>query len=79
MHPTGSDGALRALLSSCARCDRLASQLGAAFKELSRSTETRYEELARMHLENVLTLLDLHRNDHAKDRRKGSLSSSGAL
>jgi hypothetical protein len=60
----------------CVCCDRLASELHEAFKELSRSTETRAEEKsARMHLENVLTLLDRHQNEHAKERRKSPVNA----
>jgi hypothetical protein len=53
----------------CAYCDRLTRELGKACKELSRSTRSDAEEdSARMHLGNVITLLNLHMTEHIKKR-----------
>jgi len=55
---------------ACVYCDRLTHELGEAFKKLSRSTDSQAEEdLARIHLGNVITQLNLHQTEHIKERR----------
>jgi hypothetical protein len=60
---------------ACMYCDRLMRELGEAFKELSRSAGSPAEEnSARMHLGNILTLLNLHKTEHAKELRPSPMT-----